>query len=129
MGGEPIGEAGQGEAQEFLGLGAVEGAIGRAGRAGVFLERGGFDFGIELRPACGEETADLPARKAFAPCKMIDSGLVAGGEFPNGAGGDGGGNGGTKFIGEEAQGATLLPAAAEFLVEAAVAGGRDAAIE
>ena len=113
----------------FLGLGGVEGGIGRAGSAGVILERAALEFGIELGPAFGEELADLPAGKAFAAGNVVEAGQVAGGEFPDGARGSGHGNGAAKFIGEKGERFALLPGAADFLVEGTVASGRNAAVE
>jgi len=126
---KPIGQTGQGKGEELLGLGAVEGGVGRAGRAVVIPDGGGFDFRVELRPAGGDERADLEAGEAFAAGDVIEAGLVAGDEFPNGARGDGCRGGGAEFIRKKFWRATLLPGPAEFLVEAAVAGGGNAAVE
>src|SRR5690242_8253667 len=93
MSGEPLGEAGQGKAEEFLNFGAVERGVGGTGRAVVILEGAGFEFGFELRPAGGEQLGNLPAGKAFGTSQMMEAELVAGGEFPDGAGGGDDGNG------------------------------------
>src|SRR5882724_606110 len=126
---KPIGQAGQGEREEALGLGAVEGGVGRPGGAVVVSNGGGFDFWVELRPAGGDEFTDLEAGKAFTAGDVIEAGLVTGDESPNGAGGDDGGGGGAEFIREKFWRAALLPGAAEFLVEAAVAGGGNSAVK
>src|SRR5258708_23076441 len=98
---KPISQAGQGEREELLGFGAVEGGVGRAGRAVVVANGSGFNFRVELRPAGGDEFADLEAGEAFAAGDVIEAGQVAGDEFPDGARGDDCRGGGAEFIREK----------------------------
>src|SRR5258708_2408367 len=126
---KPATQAGQGRGEEALGLGAVEGCIGRAGRALIILDGRGLDFWIELRPAGGDECTALVAGEACAAGDVLKAGLVGGYEYPNVARGDGGGGGRTEFIRKKSGRTALLPGAAEFLVEAAVAGRGSAAIQ
>jgi hypothetical protein len=101
MGLEPGAEAGEMKAEEFLGLGGVEGCVGRAGIAVVILEEARLELGIKLGPAGGEELADLKAGKAFGAGDVKETGLVADGEFPDGLGGGDDGDGAAKFVGEQ----------------------------
>src|SRR4051794_26720746 len=60
---------------------------------------------------------------------MIETGFVVGDEFPNGAGGLGGGNGAAEFVRVEIERAAFLPGATDFFIEAAISSGRNAAVE
>ncbi len=71
---KPIAQAGQGKGEEALRFGAVERAIGRAGCALVILNGGGLGFWLELRPARGDERADLVAGKGLAAGKVEQDG-------------------------------------------------------
>ena len=83
MRGQPLCQAGQAEGEELLGFGAVQRGVGRARGASVFLQRAGLDSGLQLRPAGGEELADLPARQPLAAGDVIEAWLASGCQFPN----------------------------------------------
>src|ERR1700722_17799673 len=117
------------KAEEFLGLGGVEGGVGGARIAVVIFEEAGLQLRIKLRPAGGKELADLIAGEAFGAGDVKEAGLVADGKLPDGLRGGDDGDGTAKFVGEQGQGAALLAGAAHFLVEAAVTGGRYAGVK
>src|SRR6266498_4155116 len=81
--GQPFAQTGQGEREESLDLRAIQGGVGRPGRAGVILARGRLETRIEPRPARGDELAHLPARQALAACEVIKAGFALRGELPN----------------------------------------------
>ena len=82
---QPFSQAGQEERQELLDFHAIQGCVGRPGRAGVILARGRLETRIELRPARSDELANLPARQALAAREVIQPGFALRDEFPNGA--------------------------------------------
>src|SRR5439155_8410657 len=110
-------------------FGAIERGVGGAWRADVVVARGWFDARVELRPARGDQLADLPAGQTLAAGEMIKAGLVLGGEFPNRPRRDDRRHRTAIFIREQVQPASGLPGAAHLFVEAAIAGWRRAAVE
>ena len=80
-------------------------------------------------PAGGEQPADFQTGKTLGSRNMVKAGLAAGDEFPDRAGGDGGGNRAAKFVDEQFHGPVLLPGAAHFFIEATISGGRITAIK
>ena len=67
----------------------------------MITEGRGLDFGIERGPAGGEELADFEPGKVLAAGDMVQTGLVAGGEFPYRAGGGGSRVRRAEFVGSE----------------------------
>ena len=101
----------------------------RAGAPAYSFREPGSILGLQFRPACGEELADLPARQPFAAGHVVKPWSVSGRQFPNRPRRDLGRNGRAELVGEQLQGLPRLPRPAHLLVEPAVAGGRGAAVE
>ena len=84
---------------------------------------------MKLRPAFRQKLADLQSRKSLAARDVIQPGGLPGCQFPNRARGDRGRNGTAILIGKKRQRPPGAPRIANFLVEAAVAGGRDPTVQ
>src|SRR6185369_11432775 len=126
---QPFRQTGQRKGKQFLDLRTTQRSVGGPRGALIFFPRTGFDSGIQLRPARGNELANLPAREPFTPGDMVNTWLIFCDKLPDRSGGDFGRNGTTKFIGEKFERFAGLPRAAQLFVETALTSGRDATVQ
>ena len=75
---EPFGQTGQSKRKQLLNPGAIQRRIRRPRRPPVIPQKTRLKAGIKLRPAGGEQLAELPAGEPFAAGKMIKTRLVLG---------------------------------------------------